>query len=510
MGDRTATQRRKVGEVSTLGVGVLLVTLLLGIVNYLGWKYHKRFDWTSSEIYSLSEKTENVLAALEHDVDVIVYMQSGDQLYGPAMELLARYEAASPRLTVREVDPTRNLAEAQQLVDQFAIDAIDVILFESNGERRLVQSSDLAEYDYSGLQQGIGPQMTDFKGEQRFTSSLIELSEPTRPRVVFTAGHGELQLSDFSPDGLSAAQELLERDNFEVETWESLGQSEVPDGVQLVVVAGPTGNFLEPEIEALRGFLSGGGRLLVMLDPTLSRTGDGLVDTGLSALVSEYGVSVGEDIVVDPANPLPFFGADTIFTSSYGRHPITRSLSQAELPTILSLARSVGMEDGVEGYDAEELILTSAEGWGETNLADLSAVQLDDQDLVGPVSLGVALSVAEVVDELMGEEGTSGEDSGEPAPSVPSKPGERLVVIGDATFATNAQLQNVGNLTLLANTLNWLAEREALVAIPPKTPESVRLSLSQAEVRGIFWFSVLGLPALVIGAGILVHRRRRS
>jgi LPXTG-motif cell wall-anchored protein len=61
----------------------------------------------------------------------------------------------------------------------------------------------------------------------------------------------------------------------------------------------------------------------------------------------------------------------------------------------------------------------------------------------------------------------------------------------------------------LSNALNWLAEREALVAISPKTPESVRLSLGAGEIGRIFWIVVLGLPALVIGFGIWVHRRRR-
>ena len=42
---------------SMLSAGVLLVAGLVGIVNYLGMRYYKRFDWTSSQIYSLSDKT---------------------------------------------------------------------------------------------------------------------------------------------------------------------------------------------------------------------------------------------------------------------------------------------------------------------------------------------------------------------------------------------------------------------------------------------------------------------
>lgn len=498
MSDRDTSSRQRVTEASTLSAGVVLVAVLLALVNYLGWKYHKRFDWTASAIYSLSEKTENVLAALDRDVDVVVFMQPGDELYAPVKELLARYEAATSRITVREVDPSRNLAEAQALVEQYQIESVNVVLLESGDDRRLVQTDDLAEYDYSGMQFGQAPQMTGFTGEQRFTSALLELTESERPKVLFTTGHGELQLSDFSPAGLSAAEELLERDNFEVESWESLGATEVPSGTALVVIAGPTANFLQPELDALAAFLAAGGRLLVLVDPTLSPAG-GLVDTGLGAFLSRYGVALGEDIVVDPANPLPFFGADTIFVDAYGSHPITRPLAQAKLPTILSLARSVGDTGDVEGYDVTGLLMTTAEGWGETDLNDLGAIQKGAADLEGPVSLGVAVSARQEAAE------------GDAAPEAETQagPAERLVVLGDATFATNGQLQNVGNLTLLGNALNWLAEREALVAISPKTPESVRLSLGAGEIRRIFWMVVLGLPALVIGFGIWVHRRRR-
>jgi ABC-type uncharacterized transport system involved in gliding motility auxiliary subunit len=502
MAEKKQSLAGRAAEASTLSVAVLLVAALLGMVNYLGWKYHKRFDWTASEIYSLSDKSTQILAALDRDVEIMIFMQPNDELYPPVKELLARYEAASPRITVREVDPSRNLAQAQELVDRYQIDALNVILFESEGERRLVETKDLADYDYSGMQFGQAPRMTGFNGEQSFTSALLELTETERPKVVFTTGHGETQLNDFASTGLSGARELLERDNFEVESWSSLGQASVPAGVRLVVIAGPTSNFIEPELDVLASFLEDGGRLMVMIDPTLS-PGGGLVETGLESFLGRYGVTVGEDIVVDPANPLPFFGADTIFVNSYGSHSITRPLEQAELPTILPLARSVGLADGIEGYETAKLLETSAEGWGETDLSNLGAVQRDAEDLAGPVSLAVA------VEAQPGETPDSPADGGEEVEKDEDR-GLRMVVVGDATFATNAQLRNIGNLTLLSNALNWLAEREALVAIPAKTPESVRLSLTSGEMRGIFWFVVLGLPALVVAAGLYVGRRRRS
>ena len=83
----------------------------------------------------------------------------------------------------------------------------------------------------------------------------------------------------------------------------------------------------------------------------------------------------------------------------------------------------------------------------------------------------------------------------------------RLVVFGDSDFATNQLLQaNVGNAVLLANALNWLVEREALLGIPPKKTEQVRLNLTGAQLRGVVLLAVLGAAAPRRGAGHLRSR----
>src|SRR4029077_16609445 len=72
----------------------------------------------------------------------------------------------------------------------------------------------------------------------------------------------------------------------------------------------------------------------------------------------------------------------------------------------------------------------------------------------------------------------------------------RLVVYGDSDFATNAQLDQPGTATLIANTLNWMVQRESHLGIAAKEPEQVRLSLTPEQRRLNLWLVVIGLPAL--------------
>lgn len=509
-------QRQRWIDSSTLSAGVILVLAMVAMVNYFAWKYYKRFDWTSEELYTLSEKSRSVVASLEAPIEAVVFLSPGDPLFAPVDELLQRYAAESTNFSTRVVDPEKNLAEAQSLVDKYGLSQLEVIVFDRGDDRRVVESIDLADYDYSGLQAGLGPKMTAFKGEQVFTGVMLDLAEDRKPRVLFSTGHGELSLDDRSPRGLSDLETLLGRDNFELEEWSLLESPVIPTDVDAFVIAGPTAGFVEPEVRSLEAYLAAGGRLVAMLDPILGASG-GAGASGLEGLLSSYGVEVGGDIVIDPEGPIPFFGAETFFASSFGDHPITEPLRQSQIPVIVPLAQSIEADTEADGRDVGVLIETSPAGWGERDLANLDRVALDDGDLAGPVAIAVAIEVGadeETDAELDTVEGSQGEPSDDTLEGAKASPeaaerNARLVVVGDADFATNSQLRNVGNAEVAANIINWLVERENLITIPAKEPEQVRLTLTAGEVRSIGLLVFLVLPGLALGAGAAVFSRRR-
>jgi ABC-type uncharacterized transport system involved in gliding motility auxiliary subunit len=496
--------RRRILFGSTLGVAALLVLALALIANYLSFRHYQRWDWTRSHLYTLSAKSLSIVKALDRDVDVVVFMDDQSPTYEPTKELLSRYSAASPRIHVSFVDPLRNPAQAQRMVEKYQIQRAAVV-FESGKDKRVVDATDLAEYDYSAMEQGGARQMKGFKGEQKFTGALVDLTEAKKPAVLFTTGHGEPSLDAMDGRGFGRLQQFLGTDNFTIEEWASLGKNAVPPNTDLVVVAGPTQPFVRPELDLLSRFLQGGGRVLVLVEPNLAESGH-VGDTGLSAWLAEWGVKMQDDIVVDPANQLPFFGAETIYTANYGTHPITDALRQARVPVVFSLARSVVAGTAPKGASIAELVQTSAEGWGEVDLDKLTQVEKGPQDVPGPVGLGVALELnappppAPPTDEGM---------PAPPPPPAPKGPRGRLVVYGDADFATNAQLDQPGNATLIANTLNWMVERESHLGIAPKEPEQVHLSLTPQERRQDMLLVVLGLPAAALAAGIFITVRRR-
>lgn len=487
--DASRPGRRQLVRTGTLSAGVLLVAALFLIANYLGWKYHHRFDWTAGDVYSLSDKSRNVVKELKRDVEVVVFIAPGQELYEPVREILSQYDAASQRIKIRYFDPERNPVEAQQLIQKYNVSSTGQVVVVSGEQRRVIESADLAELDYSGMQMGQAPKMTAFKGEQLFTGALLQLEEGRKPKILFTTGHGERSLDDRQAQGLSSVHEILGRDNFELEEWASRTAAAVPQGTDLVVIAGPTSPFIESELKAFNAYLNGGGRMLVLVDPTLGQTaGSGLIPTGLTQWLAGYGVKLGDDIVIDPKGAYPGAPPYTLFPSAYeGDHPITQPLSQSGVPVLLNVARSV-TSAATDTYKVTELLKTTTDGWAETSLGSVETVEKDDRDVAGPISLGVAVE----------------------SPAEPGKPQLRLVVLGDSDLATNQLVQGMpADAVLLANSLNWLAEREALLTIPPKKTENVRLNLTAGQLRTVYLTALLFLPGLAIALGTIVYIRRR-
>ncbi len=311
------------------------------------------------------------------------------------------------------------------------------------------------------------------------------------------------RLDEPGAGGLSGVAGLVGKENLELTSWASLGQPDVPAGTDLLVVAGARARFVEPELQAFGRFLDRGGRMLVLLDPELA-PGGGLLETGLESWLDAYGVQVGANIVVDPGATVPLYGAETLFAGASGGHPIVRSLEQAGVGVIVALARSVAAGRAPEGAQAQVLLETTAEGWGESDLVNLRAVAKDGKDLAGPVPLAVAVSAPSQEAPSAGMEEEEPAEASAPKPPAGEGPAWRLVVVGDSDFATNSLLALSGNPTLLANSFNWLLDRQKLLGIGPKKPDQVRMTLTPGQLSGVTWLVLAGLPALAIAAGVAV------
>lgn len=486
----------RTARAGTTAFGAFLAAALLFGVNYLSSRHYVRGDWTKTRIYSLSETSKKIVGGLTQPVRITVFMTRGSRLYALVNELVNRYRALSGKLEVEFVDPELQVARAEVLVREFGFRK-NTVLFRCGEKKKYVEEDKLVDYDFAGMgaMGGGAPEIKAFKGEEAFTSAIREVTENRVTHVSFSSGHGEPALdSQDRHNGFALAKEFLQRENFTVASWDSLGKGSVPSDANVIVVAGPKTAFLEPEVSALEKCLAGGGRVLFLLDPVLPTRGAPASDLGLGALLANYGVKLGNDIVVDPANAIPLVGPETVFANHYGTQEIVRSLSEEKLPVLFPLARSVSKtEKAPAGFTVTTLVETTPDGWGETGLDQLDDVKKDAKDNQGPVAIGVAVA-----------------PSADPKEKKPEGKPARLVVVGNSRFATNGSIDNIGNANLFLNAVHWLAGEEKLIGIAPKTPEQTSLSLTQSQLLRLGLLVMVGLPAFAVVLGVWVWYRRRD
>ena len=83
------------------------------------------------------------------------------------------------------------------------------------------------------------------------------------------------------------------------------------------------------------------------------------------------------------------------------------------------------------------------------------------------------------------------------------------MIVGDSDFATNSFFHILGNGRLFLNTINFLTVQENLIGLEPKTYDLPRVNLTNRQMKGTFFLSIVLIPALMAFIGLAVWWRQR-
>jgi ABC-type uncharacterized transport system involved in gliding motility auxiliary subunit len=464
-------RQARLGSLAAASVAVVLAILIA--INYLASRHNKRWDLTAAKQFSLSDQTKKVLQGLQRPVHIRVFGRSED--LARFHERLDEYAYASKQVTVEYIDMERKPG----LANQFQVQTPGTVVLEYDGRTEKVSSD----------------------GEQELTNGLIKVVQGKQHKVYFVQGHGEKSIDSTDRTGYGTIKAALGSDNFGSDKLVLAQQKEVPADASILIVAGPKTDFFPAEIAMLKTYLAKGGKVFFLLDPP--DRADAAEVTNLAALLKDWDIEIGTNVVVDVSGMGQLLGTDVSVpvAAKYEPHPIT---DRFNLLTAYPLARSVtAIPGGVNGRTAQNLVETSANSWAESNIKELTttgrvARELDKGDKPGPVSLAAAVSAPA--------------DTPPPADATKAdapKPETRVAVFGDSDFVTNGYLGIPGNRDLFLNTVNWLAQQENLISIRPRDPESRGVSMTADRAKIIFWLTILIIPGLILAAGVQTWWRRR-
>lgn len=437
------------------GVLIIAVLAILVFINYLGYRHHKTFDLTSEKLFTLSDQTKKIIDPIRTTVQVYMF----DRTTGPdaqqvqtMQDQMSEYTSENHNIHFTLVDPQ----EHPELAKQYDVARMGQVIVVS----------------------GKHIERPEETTEQEITSAILKAISTTVKTVCFIEGHGEKSTSATDGKGFSEVADELKTENYQVKSVNLVQAGSVPSDCSVLVDAGPTQSFFPQEAQMVEKYLQGGGKTMFLLDPG--------TDPKLDAVMQPWNIKVGDDYVIDVSGVGRLLGTGPAIplVVDYGQSPIVQDFQGSM--TFFPLARTVAIADTSKAEpQAVELLKTSAASFTVASLGNGTVKYNPKKDQRGPLSLGVAA------------ENKSG------------KVDARLVVIGNSEFASNEYVGQQRNGDLFYNSVNWLTQQGNLISIRPKKATNRRVTLTQAQQRGLEWGSVVFLPLLVILAGVVIWVKRR-
>jgi hypothetical protein len=363
-----------------------------------------------------------------------------------------------------------------------------------------------------------------FAGEMAVSSTLLGMVQKKKPAVLFVRSGGpstmpmRMPMGGGQPAPYREMAARLEKANFIVQDWDPQRQPEMPEvenASKIVLVLVPPGQqnprmpmpppspeSYAPAVDAIRQ----GAPAIVLGEPASlfqqpAPYADLYETFGVEAKFNAVAV---HSVVVDAAGTekaLP-----QVQVTDYPDHEITRPVGA--LPSMLLTASPLEVkEEPGEGLSVSPLIELPAgrDYWADTVVLEAMQQQATfdaAEDIPGPVPMAVAV--------------TRQTGGGE----------QKVVLFGDADFAQDRvafyrnpvlyrdriemQYQFPGNAEVFVNACLWVSGSEHLIAVSPEAMEARRIGDLGGWQVPIQVLIIAGLPALVLGAGLLVYIIRRG
>ena len=413
------------------------------------YKHPVAFDFSRDHLNTLSSQSQKVIRFLPPSMKVTLFVRPDERpLWAPLLEL---YRQINPQFSWNIVDPDLR----PDLVKSKNLNAKSGMLFEDGEKFALAK----------------GPSESDI------TTAILKISRPHIPSIGFLQGHGERDPFGVGQESLAGLKSKLEDAAFEVKTVELASTGKFPQGLQTLVVWGPTSSLLPEEIQAIDGFIFKGGHLIVALDPVLAGPDPHPV---LRLWLEKYGIHVYNDLVLDQIGHVAGAQASVPIIKHFDKsHPVTRDMaSQVYFPLTASVEKVAG------DFNVTVLAETSSfpAAWADRGLSEMQSGKLSfnaNVDKKGPIGV---MAVSQV--------GKS-----------------KVAVFGNSTFLTDQYLAYGGNGTLFLNLVEWILGEEKFIADSNTSTTMAPLLLGETELGILFYFSVVFLPLIMFVFAIYRYRR---
>ncbi|MDD1430256.1 Gldg family protein [Dolichospermum sp. ST_sed6] len=487
-------QKRSTQSGTNAFVATLSVLVILGLINFLGIRYHLRLDLTDTQLFTLSPQSRELVSNLPETMKVWLFSKEQNI---QDRELLDNYHRQSQQFKFEYIDPQLKPGIAKK----FGVKDYGEVYLEFQNKRQLVQIINENER----------------LSEIKLTNRLQQITSSITAKVYFLQGHGEHPLSA-NKGAISQAIKGLTDKNFTTSALNLAEQPQVPDDATVIVIAGPQKELLTGEVTALQNYLNRGGNLLLMIDPNTNPK----IDT----ILKDWGVRLDNRLAIDTSGQSLQLGPAAILVTEYGQHPITKDFGKNI--SVYPLTRPLEI-DPVSGIESMVLLKTKPypSSWAESDQKSEKLEFNEGQDLKGPLTLGVALTrklsnQTTLLPTAIPTNSPTAIPTNSPTAIPTNSPTaiptnspttakeSRLVVFGNSNFAVDGLFEQQLNGDVFLNSVSWLSQQnQQLLSIRPKEPKNRRIIISTSQANWLTIAAVFVLPLIGLVTGFVIWWKRR-
>lgn len=270
---------------------LILLLLSLATINFLARKYDPVLDLSKNKAYTLRPETIGWIKKIKDPTEMLVFLRRDDKTSAYASWLQEQINQTGQPLQIR----VKNINQEVALTQKYDV--------KQTGEVILVSGSQWIK-------------IPSFR-EKDLIQGISRLVSKTSSSLCFLSGHGEADLEDLSPEGLSQLKDFLTglgyrllTISFETHTLETI---QLQCG--LVAVINPKVNFLADEISLFKNLLKSPIPLLLTVENTFS--------PNIKPQLAEEGIEITPETLINQDNlknkkPLTdillnSFGTDMVF-----------------------------------------------------------------------------------------------------------------------------------------------------------------------------------------------------
>ncbi len=480
------TRKFKYGSLSIIFavVFIAIVIVLNLVVESITERFSLTQDITTDGIYTISDTTKDMLNNLSENVSVYIMMTQeqaeANSGFKEANEVLKRMVSQSgSMMSIEYVDLTTNPSFRNNFSSPDSVVPGSIIM-KSSKRDIVIDVNDLysSSYDFQ-----TGESYTSgYQADQKFASSLHYVTTEDIPNVAFITGHGETLTNEPFND-------IFSNNSYAISEIELLSE-DIPEDIDMLVIYAPTSDFSEGEIEKLNEYLTRpvNNNLIMINSPEMSSL------ERLNRYMSEWGVSAGSNLVVDPERA---YGADpTSIISEMVSHEITDDIINSGVANVVvPLATDIEVVYEQDNYRSTAVLMQSSDtSYGkdfssETAIEDLTQASGDAQ---GPFPLMVLSTDYQYIKN----ESTT----------------HNVLFVASAYMVASSLLEDPSfqNANIITSSLDFMNPSVDAVIVEPVEFSSPVLNLVGNQAITILIIFAVILPLCFIGLGIFVFIRRKN